>query len=74
MLMDKFHRRNRLIKQYLTLLENCSDVIDWDAMCPPDRALREVISAQERLLTGLERLLEERKARSCIPVLMDASA
>lgn len=62
MTFDKFLKRNQLIADHLAQIAAHRDSIGWvDSATPLDTDFRDVLAAQERLVTAAERLLE-----SCI--------
>jgi len=59
MTIDKFVRRNQLLAEYLAQIAERRAEVGWgDSAAPLNAAFREVLAAQERLLTAAERLLE----------------
>jgi hypothetical protein len=56
----KFARRNRILAQHLERITRLQQVAEKDGVLQPQsEQFREVFSAQERLLTAVERLLEQ---------------
>ena len=56
----KFARRNRLLAQHLERITRLQQSEQQDGVLRPlSPQFREVLSAQERLLTAVERLLEQ---------------
>lgn len=55
----KFARRNRILAQHLERITLLQQAEEQDGVLPLSPQLREVLSAQERLLTAVERLLEQ---------------
>ncbi|MDB5987087.1 MAG: hypothetical protein JWR16_2140 [Nevskia sp.] len=59
MTFEKFLKRNKLIAEYLAQIALHRDAVGWvDSAMPLDASFRDVLAAQERLLTAAERLLE----------------
>lgn len=59
MTADKFARRSQMISQHLAHIAASRERLQWDgALHPVNPQFREVLQAQERLLTALERLVE----------------
>jgi hypothetical protein len=59
MTVDKFVRRSQIISQHLSRLTTTREQMQWDGiMHPVNPEFRDVLQAQERLLTALERLLD----------------
>jgi hypothetical protein len=55
----KFARRNRILAQHLERITQLQQATERDGVLrPQSEQFREVLSAQERLLTAVERLLE----------------
>lgn len=64
MTSEKFMRRNRIIAQHLSEIALQREQIEMDGVAQPfDPYFREVLSAQERLLNAVERLLEQMPGR-----------
>ncbi|MDB5974791.1 MAG: hypothetical protein JWR07_1551 [Nevskia sp.] len=60
MTADKFIRRSQMISEHLAQVAASRECLHWDgALHPVNPQFREVLQAQERLLTALERLVEE---------------
>jgi hypothetical protein len=59
MTFDKFLKRNQLIADHLAQIAAHRHCIGWvDSATPLDMDLRDLLAAQERLVTAAERLLE----------------
>ena len=59
MTFDKFLKRNKLIADHLAEIAEHRDLAGWvDSATPLDNEFRQVLDAQERLLTAAEGLLE----------------
>jgi hypothetical protein len=58
MTQDKFVRRCQVIGSGLARIASGQSQECWTGVVPPDPRLREVLQAQEKLLTAMERFLE----------------
>ncbi len=59
MTFDKFVKRSQLIFEHMQrIAHNTASMPRFDVLAPVDPLLRDVIAAQERLLTAAEELLE----------------
>jgi len=59
MTYDKFVRRNQIIGDHLAQIVLRREDLGWNGkLQPADPRFREVLNAQERLLTAMERLLD----------------
>jgi hypothetical protein len=64
MTTEKFVRRSKLIAEHLSEIAFHTDQVEQDGMVHPvNPAFREVVTAQERLLNAVERLLEKLPGR-----------
>lgn len=64
MSVDKILRRHQMISACLDELIQHRDQMQWDGVLHPVNPLvRDLFQAQERLLTALERVLDEMPAR-----------
>jgi hypothetical protein len=64
MTIEKFLRRSQIISQHLSQLSGSREQMQWDGLLHPvNPEFRDVLQAQERLLTALERLLDGMAAR-----------
>jgi|GEM_PF-2567331 len=67
MTFDKFLKRNQLIADHLAQIAAHRDSIGWvDSATPLDADFRDVLAAQERLVTAAERLLDSCNAAADI--------
>ncbi len=65
MTTDKFIRRSKIIAEHLSEIAFHSDRIELEGVLHPvNSELREVVSAQERLLNAVERLLDKLPGRT----------
>ncbi len=60
MTFDKFLKRNQMLAELLAEIAARREAVGWvNHAAPIESGLRDVLAAQERLLTAAERLLEQ---------------